>query len=81
MLKLSERLLNVLDDFEKEVRSNEEILKVRLELFQLFEKKVTQLLKRDDITNDEKIKTLKKIKLKSNNDNFNYQLCKIIDAL
>ena len=29
----------------------------------------------------EKIKTLKKIKLKSNNDNFNYQLCKIIDAL
>ena len=59
MLKLSEKLLNVLDDFEKEVRSNEEILKVRLELFQLFEKKVTQLLKRDDITNDEKIKTLK----------------------
>lgn len=59
MLKLSERLLNVLDDFEKEVRSNEEILKVRLELFQLFEKKVIQLLKRDDITNDEKIKTLK----------------------
>ena len=59
MTKLSERLLNVLDDFEKEVRSNEEILKVRLELFQLFEKKVTQLLKRDDITNDEKIKTLK----------------------
>lgn len=59
MLKLSERLLNVLDDFEKEIRSNEEILKVRLELFQLFEKKVTQLLKRDDITNDEKIKTLK----------------------
>lgn len=59
MLKLSERLLNVLDDFEKEVRSNEEILKVRLELFQLFEKKVTQLLKRDDLTNDEKIKTLK----------------------
>ena len=59
MLKLSERLLNVLDDFEKEIRSNEEILKVRLELFQLFEKKVTQLLKKDDITNDEKIKTLK----------------------
>ena len=59
MPKLSERLLNVLDDFEKEVRSNEEMLKVRLELFQLFEKKVTQLLKRDDITNDEKIKTLK----------------------
>ena len=59
MTKLSERLLNVLDDFEKEVCSNEEILKVRLELFQLFEKKVTQLLKRDDITNDEKIKTLK----------------------
>ena len=59
MLKLSERLLNVLDDFEKEIRSNEEILKVRLELFQLFEKKVTQLLKRDDITNNEKIKTLK----------------------
>ena len=59
MLKLSERLLNVLDDFEKEVRSNEEILKIRLKLFQLFEKKVTQLLKRDDITNDEKIKTLK----------------------
>ena len=59
MPKLSERLLNVLDDFEKEIRSNEEILKVRLELFQLFEKKVTQLLKRDDITNDEKIKTLK----------------------
>ena len=59
MSKLSERLLNVLDDFEKEVRSNEEMLKVRLELFQLFEKKVTQLLKRDDITNDEKIKTLK----------------------
>ena len=29
----------------------------------------------------EKVKTLKKIKLKSNNDNFNYQLCKIIDAL
>lgn len=29
----------------------------------------------------EKIKTLKKIKLKSTNDNFNYQLCKIIDAL
>lgn len=29
----------------------------------------------------EKIKTLKKIKLKSNNKNFNYQLCKIIDAL
>ena len=59
MLKLSERLLNILDDFEKDIRSNEEILKVRLELFQLFEKKVTQLLKRDDITNDEKIKTLK----------------------
>lgn len=59
MAKLSERLLNVLDDFEKEIRSNEEMLKVRLELFQLFEKKVTQLLKRDDITNDEKIKTLK----------------------
>ena len=59
MTKLSERLLNVSDDLEKEVRSNEEILKVRLELFQRFEKKVTQLLKRDDITNDEKIKTLK----------------------
>ena len=59
MPKLSERLLNVLDDFEKEIRSNEEIFKVRLELFQLFEKKVTHLLKRDDITNDEKIKTLK----------------------
>ena len=29
----------------------------------------------------EKVKTLKKIKLKSYNDNFNYQLCKIIDAL
>ena len=52
MTKLSERLLNVLDDFEKEVCSNEEILKVRLELFQLFEKKVTQHLKRYDITND-----------------------------
>ena len=29
----------------------------------------------------EEVKTLKKIKLKSNNDNFNYQLCEIIDAL
>lgn len=29
----------------------------------------------------EEVKTLKKIKLKSNNYNFNYQLCKIIDAL
>ena len=29
----------------------------------------------------EEVKTLKKIKLKSNNKNFNYQLCKIIDAL
>lgn len=29
----------------------------------------------------EEVKTLKKIKLISNNDNFNYQLCKIIDAL
>ena len=71
MLKLSERLLNVLDDFEKEVRSNEEMLKVRLELFQLFEKKVTQLLKRDDITNDEKIKTLKNYF--NINDNSNLQ--------
>lgn len=29
----------------------------------------------------EEVKTLKKIKLKSNNDNFNNQLCEIIDAL
>ena len=53
------RLINVLKEFEEEIRANEKYLTMRLQVFEEQSSKIKSLLNREDITDGEKVQTLK----------------------
>ena len=53
------KLLNALIEFEKEIRANERYLTMRLQVFEEQNSKIIALLNREDITDSEKVQTLK----------------------
>lgn len=53
------KLLNALVEFEKEIRANEKYLTMRLQVFEEQNSKIIALLNREDITDSEKVQTLK----------------------
>lgn len=53
------KLLNALVEFEKEIRDNEKYLTMRLQVFEEQNSKIIALLNREDITDSEKVQTLK----------------------
>ena len=53
------RLINVLKEFEEEIRANEKYLTMRLQVFEEQSSKIKSLLNREDITDSEKVQTLK----------------------
>ena len=53
------KLLNALVEFEKEIRANEKYLNMRLQVFEEQNSKIIALLNREDITDSEKVQTLK----------------------
>lgn len=59
MTTLVRKLLNTLQEVEDEIRENERILQMKLECAYSLQEKIINLLKRDNLTNDEKISTLK----------------------
>lgn len=59
MSTLVRKLLNALQTVEEEVHHNENLLMMRLKCADTLQEKVIELLKRDDITNNDKVNTLK----------------------
>lgn len=59
MSTLVRKLLNTLQTVEEEIHHNENLLIMRLKCAETLQEKVIKLLKRDDLTNDDKIITLK----------------------
>ena len=53
------RLINVLKEFEEEIRANENYLTMRLQGFEEQNSRIKSLLNREDITDSEKVQTLK----------------------
>lgn len=53
------RLINVLKEFEEEIRANEKYLTMRLQVFEEQSSRIKSLLNREDITDSEKVQTLK----------------------
>ena len=53
------KLLNALIEFEKEIRANERYLTMRLQVFEEQNSRIIALLNREDITDSEKVQTLK----------------------
>ena len=53
------RLINAIKEFEEEIRANEKYLSMRLQIFEEQNSRITALLNRTDITDSEKIQTLK----------------------
>ena len=53
------KLLNALVEFEKEIRANEKYLTMSLQVFEEQNSKIIALLNREDITDSEKVQTLK----------------------
>ena len=53
------RLINVLKEFEEEIRANEKYLTMRLQGFEEQNSRIKSLLNREDITDSEKVQTLK----------------------
>ena len=59
MTILARKLLDTLQEVEDEIRENERNLQMKLECADSLQEKIINLLKRDNLTNDEKISTLK----------------------
>ena len=53
------KLINAIKEFEEEIRANEKYLTMRLQLFEEQNSRIIALLNRTDITDSEKIQTLK----------------------
>ena len=53
------KLLDTLQTVEEEIHHNENLLMMRLKSAETLQEKVIELLKRDDLTNDDKVTTLK----------------------
>lgn len=53
------KLINVIKEFEEEIRANEKYLTMRLQVFEEQNSRIIALLNRIDITDSEKIQTLK----------------------
>lgn len=56
---LVQRLIHALQEVEEEIHYNEKVLTMKLKNAETFQEKVIELLKREDLTNDDKINTLK----------------------
>lgn len=59
MSTLVRKLLDTLQTVEEEIHHNENLLMMRLKCEETLQEKVIELLKRDDLTNDDKVTTLK----------------------
>lgn len=59
MSTLVRKLLDTLQTVEEEIHHNENLLMMRLKCVETLQEKVIELLKRDDLTNDDKVTTLK----------------------
>lgn len=59
MTTLVRKLIDTLQEVEDEIRENERRLQMKLECADSLQENIINLLKRDDLTNDEKISTLK----------------------
>lgn len=59
MTTLVRKLIDTLQEVEDEIRENERKLQMKLECADSLQEKIINLLKRDNLTNDEKIGTLK----------------------
>ena len=59
MSTLVRKLLDTLRSVEEEIHHNENLLMMRLKCEETLQEKVIELLKRDDLTNDDKVTTLK----------------------
>ena len=53
------KLINAIKEFEEEIRANEKYLSMRLQIFEEQNSRITALLNKTDITDSEKIQTLK----------------------
>ena len=53
------KLINAIKEFEEEIRANEKYLTMRLQGFEEQNSKIAALLNREDITDSEKVQTLK----------------------
>lgn len=60
MSTLVQKLIDALQTVDEEIHHNENLLMMKLKCADTLQEKVIELLKRDDITNDDKINTLKK---------------------
>lgn len=59
MSTLVRKLLDALQTVEEEIHHNENLLMMRLKFADTLQEKVIGLLKREDLTNDDKVNTLK----------------------
>lgn len=59
MTTLVRKLIDTLQEVEDEIRENERRLQMMLDGAEALQENIINLLKRDDLTNDEKISTLK----------------------
>ena len=59
MSTLVRKLLDTLQTVEEEIHHNENLLMMRLKCAETLQEKIIKLLKRDDLTNDNKVTTLK----------------------
>ncbi len=59
MSTLVRKLLDALQTVEEEIHHNENLLMMRLKCADTLQEKVIGLLKREDLTNDDKVNTLK----------------------
>lgn len=59
MTTLVRKLIDTLQEVEDEIRENERRLQMMLDGADALQENIINLLKRDDLTNDEKISTLK----------------------
>ncbi|MGM9531817.1 hypothetical protein [Intestinibacter sp.] len=61
MSTLVRKLLDTLQIVEEEIHHNENLLMMKLECADALQEKVIELLKREDLTNDDKVNTLKNL--------------------
>lgn len=59
MSTLVRKLLGTLQTVEEEIHYNENLLMMKLKCAETLQEKVIELLKRDNLTNDDKVTTLK----------------------
>lgn len=59
MSNLIRKLIKTIEEVEEDIHHNEKYLKTRIDGYETLQASIINLLKKDDITNDEKIETLK----------------------